>query len=388
MKFKNYDDYKTKRDSLIAKAETLLASADKAGYEAKVKEVNDLDTEFENFRTEQANLNALKDKASKMPAGLENMKGTEKMEITKEIVDVISTKEYRDAYLKSLQGKELSSIENAAITGGNNLIPTHTMNRIIGVLEKNPILERIEMTFIPSNVSYPVENAADDASWVPMATESVDSEDDYSEISLGAHKLIKTIEIDADVEAMSIDAFEDWLVIRLANKINKACDASVFNGSGKNEPTGILAAGSIAEDNKGTYESAGLNYSKLVEILGTLPSAYSNDATFAINRKTFFGEVLGITTDEGQKVVVQDAQSPAKYNVLGYPVVCDDNVPEGTIILGDFFSYKFNFAKSPEVKSDGSVGFRRGSTVYRALALGDGKVGDPNAFVVYTKAEV
>lgn len=387
MKFKNYEDYKAKRDSLLKEAENCLNSADKAGYDAKVKEVNDLDTEFENFRTEQANLNALKDKAPKMPATLENMKGTENMETPKDIVDIIATNEYRNAYLKNLQGKELSSLENAAISGGNNLIPTQTMNRIIGVLEKNPILARIEMTYIPSNVSYPVENAADDASWLSMNSDSSDSEDDYGDISLGAHKLIKTIEIDADVEAMSIDAFENWLVIRLANKIEKACDASVFNGSGKGEPTGILNEGSVADENIGTYDATGLTYAKLVEILGALPSAYSNTATFAMNRKTFYGGVLGIVSDGGQKVVVQDAQSPAKYNILGYPVVCDDNVPVGTIILGDFFCYKFNFAKSPEVKSDGSVGFRRGSVVYRALALGDGKVGAPTAFVVYTQAE-
>lgn len=387
MKFENYEQYKTMRNSLIAEAEALLKKADMDGYNAKFKEVEQLDADFENFRTEQANLNALKDKGAILPSSLENMKGNERMEKNKDITDIIATKEYRNAYLKNLQGKELSTLENTAIIGGNNLIPTHTMNRIIGVLEKNPILARIEMTQIPSNVSYPVENAAEDASWLPMSSNSVDSEDEYGEISLGAHKLIKTIEIDADVKAMSIDAFENWLVVRLANKINKACDAAVFNGSGNGEPTGILNKGSVSNENMGTYDVTGLTYAKLVEILGSLPSAYSNTATFAINRKTFYSSVLGIVTEDGQKVVVQDAQSPAKYNILGYPVVCDDNVPLGTIILGDFFCYKFNFAKSPEVKSDDSVGFRRGSTVYRALALGDGKVGDPNAFVVYTPAE-
>ena len=35
--------------------------------------------------------------------------------------------------------------------------------------------------------------------------------------------------------------------------------------------------------------------------------------------------------------------------------------------------YKFNFAKAPVVDRDESVAFRTGSTVYRAMALADGK---------------
>ena len=88
----------------------------------------------------------------------------------------------------------------------------------------------------------------------------------------------------------------------------------------------------------------------------------------------------------GNRVVVADAQSPAKFNVLGFPVIVDDNMAEDTIVFGDFKAYKFNFAADPTVESDASVGFRSGSVVYRAMALADGKLADKTALCKYTRA--
>ena len=103
-------------------------------------------------------------------------------------------------------------------------------------------------------------------------------------------------------------------------------------------------------------------------------------------RKLFFTDVIGIEDQAGQPVVHADVESPAKYNILGYKVVLDDNIPADTILFGDFKAYKMNIAKAPNIKSDDSVAFRSGSRVYRALALADGKLAMSSAFVRYTRA--
>ena len=122
--------------------------------------------------------------------------------------------EYREAYLLNLQGRELTAEQRTAVNG-SAAIPTQTLNQIFRYLEDSPILSRIDMTHIPGNVVLPVESAAAEASWVAMATASTDSADAVTSISLGAHKLIKTLEINAAVEAMAISAFEAWLVAKL-----------------------------------------------------------------------------------------------------------------------------------------------------------------------------
>ena len=294
----------------------------------------------------------------------------------------VGSAEYREAYLLNLQGRELTAEQRAAVSA-SAAIPTQTLNRIEAYLEESPILSRVDMTYIPGNVTIPVEGTNADASWVAMGTAATDSADSIASISLAAYKLIKTVEITADVEAMAIDAFETWLVGALAAKIEKALDAAVFNGTGTNQATGICTTISSAT---GTFTKAKAKYSDLIAIIASLPSGPARNATFVMRRKLFFTDVLGIETPSGEPICHTDLESPAKYNILGYPVILDDNVPADTMLFGDLKAYKLNIAKAPQVTSDDSVAFRSGSRVYRAMALADGKLATSSSFVKYTRA--
>lgn len=292
------------------------------------------------------------------------------------------TAEYREAYLLNLQGRELNAEQRAAVSAAG-AIPTHTLNQIVSYLEDSPILSRIDLTYIPGNVSIPVEADNADASWVAMGTAATDSADSITTISLAAYKLIKTVEITADIEAMAIDAFESWLVNALAVKIEKALDKAVFTGTGSGQATGILTTISTAT---GTFTKAKATYADLVNIIAALPSGPAKNAIFAMPRTLFFTDVIGIVDEQGQPVVHADVESPAKYNILGYQVVLDDNITTDNILFGDFKAYKMNIAKAPQVTSDDSVAFRTGSRVYRAMALADGKLAVSSAFVRFNRA--
>lgn len=292
------------------------------------------------------------------------------------------SKEYRTAWLKNLQGRELNVEERAAVTASAT-IPTETMNMIVHRLELVPMIAAVDTTFIPGNVTYPAEGTVNAANWVEMATAATDSADTLEAVTLAAYKLIKTVEITADVRAMAVPAFEQWLVSRLANKIEVALDNAILQGDGSNKATGILHTGVIS--NTGTWTGTGMTYDDLLKIIAALPTQYHPGATFVTTRSVFFGSILGMKTDGGDKVVVADAQAPAKFNILGYPVIVDDNCKADTVIFGDLKAYKLNFASPIEVQSDDSVAFRTGSTVYRAMCLADGKVVDKNAFTVFTK---
>ena len=294
----------------------------------------------------------------------------------------VGSAEYREAYLLNLQGRELTAEQRAAVSA-SAAIPTQTLNRIEAYMEESPILSRVDMTYIPGNVTIPVEGTNADASWVAMGTAATDSADSITSISLAAYKLIKTVEITADVEAMAIDAFETWLVGALAEKIEKALDAAVINGTGTNQATGICTT---ISESTGTFTKAKAKYSDLIAIIAALPSGPARNATFVMRRALFFTDVLGIETQSGGPICHTDLESPAKYNILGYPVILDDNVPADTILFGDLKAYKLNIAKAPQVTSDDSVAFRSGSRVYRAMALADGKLATSSSFVKYTRA--
>ena len=358
------------------------------------EEIENDDADIDALETEVRNLNVRKEELHTM----ETRRKEKIMEIRSGMGEVIrtfeeekklnrtfapDTIEYRDAYLKNLQGKTLNAEERAAVSA-TAAIPTETMNMIIGRLEMVPLLSAVDMTYIPGNVTYPVEGTVNDASWVAMGTAATDSADTITSISLSAYKLIKTIEITADVAAMAISAFQNWLVSRLSNKIQFAIDKAILTGTGSNQATGILKSGEVT--NTGTYTKTAMKYGDLMKIIAALPTKYLPGASFIMPRAVFYGEVLGLEDTTGNRVVVADAQASAKFNILGYPVIVDDNCSADTVIFGDLKEYKFNFAKAVEVKSDESVAFRTGSTVYRAMCLADGKIADKNAFAVFTKA--
>ena len=278
----------------------------------------------------------------------------------------IDSAEYREAYLLGLQGRELTTEQRAAVNGAA-AIPTQTMNKIVGKLELTPIIAAVDVTYIPGNVSIPVEGTVAGASWVAMGTAATDSADDLAPVTLSAFKLIKTVEITADVAAMAIDAFENWLVARLANKIQKAVAAGIMTGSGSAQATGLSSRNA-----DGTYTKV-ITFSDVMKIIAALPTEYAAGASFVMSRASFYGNVLNIQDSSKHPIVVADAQAPAKFNILGYPVILED--ASGTdIYFGDLKeAYKFNFAKAPTVDRDESVAFRSGSTVYRAMALCDGK---------------
>lgn len=348
-----------------------------------------LETEVETLTAERTRLlnevNARQKLRSKVATGtisgapIERTKGGNPVN-TERFSD--ASPEFREAFLLNLQGRTLTTEQRAAVSA-SAAIPTQTLNKIVGYLEASPILSRVNMTYIPGNVTIPVEGSNADAAWVAMGTAATDSADTITNVSLSAYKLIKTVEITADIEAMAIDAFESWLVSSLGRKMEKALDAAVFNGTGSNQATGICKT---LETATGTFTEAKATYADIINIISSLDSEAAKDAVFAMPRKLFFTDVLGIVDTTGQPICHVDLESPAKYNILGYPVVTDDNVPTDNMLFGDFSMYALNIAKAPTVTSDDSVAFRTGSRVYRAMALADGKLVLSKAFVRFTRA--
>ena len=300
--------------------------------------------------------------------------------------NVIGSEEYRTAFLRGLQGKPLSDIEKRAMTTATAsvgaVVPTLTMNKIVEKLEQQGVIYPLVFSFaIPSNVKIPVEGETEDFSWVDEGVAGKDSDDTIGEVSLTAMELIKNIEITAHLEAMSIDAFEAFIVAMLARKARKAIDYAIINGSGVKQGLGILTA---LADEITTIAGSAWAYDDIIDLKRALKSGYYQNARFVMSSTTL-GMVEKIKDDNGNPIFKEESDKNVSY-LSGKPVVVYDNVPDGTIIFGDFEYYYFNFVKAFEVAKDTSVGFKSARTCYRALALCDGKPALNEAFVVKKKS--
>lgn len=293
--------------------------------------------------------------------------------------------EYRDAYLKNLMGKDLNVEERAALTAAADIIPTELVNQIYGRLEDNPLYAELNVMRFPGYVQIPYAKTVNEASWKTIGAASTDSGDEVDSISLSMYKLIKTIEITADIQAAAIPVFQSWLVDTLARKMIAAICAAVLNGTGSGQPTGVI--GGL------TPVASSVTYDNILAAMAAVPGAYHRDAIFVMSSATFFNKVMTLKDDQKRPLVVQGVAGVDRapiYTLLGHRVILEESADTASydnIVFGNFREgYAFNFAKDVAIESDGSVEFRKGSVVYRAMALCDGKPVISDAFAAISVA--
>ena len=297
-----------------------------------------------------------------------------------ERADVLNTVEYRSAFFKKLQGKELTDDEQRSITSatssGGAAIPTMTMDSIIGQLKETaPMLSLITVLNIPELISLPKENVVNDASWVAEDADSTNSDDSLTNITLSAYKLIRTVKVTAHLQAMSVSAFEEWVVNTITKKMRAALDKAVFAGTGNvgNQPTGLDGQSWDSNNSVEVASSATISYDNLVDVEALVDEDYINNAVWVMNRKTL-AQIMKIKDDNKRPVFERAIEDGFRGYIIGIPVKLDKNVQDGEAYLGDFAAgYVMNFAKPIELASSKEAGFMSGATVYRGLALVDGK---------------
>lgn len=302
---------------------------------------------------------------------------------------VLASAEYRSAFFKHLQGKSLTDVEQRTLTTAGNsaggAVPTQTLNQIIDKLQQTSALYNfITVSFVPGNLSLVVANAKNAANWKAEGNEGTPGDDTVAAITLSGYELIKLVEISAAASAMTIDAFEAYISAEIGRQLAVAIENAIVNGDGSGQPTGLLLGIAWGPSNTVAYGST-VGYDELVDALALLPTSYHNNAIFVMNRKSLFGGLRKIKASDGQPIFTYNAQDRTAMTILGYPVVLDDYVADDTILLGDFSKYYFNFSQAPTIETSREAGFKSGKTVYRGLAIADGKPALAEAFVKIIK---
>ena len=311
-----------------------------------------------------------------------------------ECTEILATAEYRSAFFKRLQGRSLAEEEQRAMTSASAsagaAIPTVTMDKIFGQLkESNTLLGLITLENIEDLTSFPVENVVNDAAWVAEGTDSTPSNDSLKAIALAAYTLIKTIKITAQVKRMAINKFEDWIVDALTRKLRAACDKAVISGTGSNQPTGLDAQTWNTENSVTVASGATVTYDNIVDLEALVGEGFIPNAVWVFNRK-MKATVLKLKDDQKRPIFERAVEDGFVGTLLGYPVRLDANVKDGEMYFGDWKSgYVMNFAQPITIESSAEAGFMSGSTVYRGMALVDGKpTGVKNALVKLVQATV
>src|SRR5690606_2885974 len=114
--------------------------------------------------------------------------------------EILSTPEYRSAYLKRLQGKPLTEVEERAWTtaagSAGAAVPARSWNMSIDKLRQSSALcPRINVSYVPRNLPLVVADAKNAAAWKAEGSDGTPADDTVVEVNLTGYELIKLVEI-------------------------------------------------------------------------------------------------------------------------------------------------------------------------------------------------
>lgn len=351
-----------------------------ADLDAITKELRDIDEEYTNLEKRKSTIEGI-------TLGAVPVAEIPNPVTARAADDFDQEKEYRSAWLKNVRGIDLNENEKRALTTGSSsagaMVPTVTQNKIIEkVSQYCPLLDKIDLLRVPGGVKVPAEGTtADAAVHTEGATITADS-DTFSSVSLSAYEVTKLVTISKSVEKMAIDAFESWLVNKIARKIAEKIGKLIIFGSGTNEAQGINAITWGATNSVTVAKSASLTSANVQGVVALLNGGYDNGAEWLVSKSTFFTDFHPLMNNSKDNIVTEDN---GVYRIMGYPVTFDDRVTAHEAFLGNLYrGYLGNMPEDITVTSQFVA--RENAYDFFGCAMFDGKVQATEAFVKIVKA--
>lgn len=293
----------------------------------------------------------------------------------------IDTLEYRNAWVKSISGRDMSVEERAALTSAGAVIPTMTVNAVWDKLIKPAeLLSRIDVSQFPNYVRFPKATTVNGATGQAVGGTITESSDVVSYTDLTPFEYVKLLTVGADIEHMAIGALHDWIVDNLVGSIRYAINADVLTGAGTAGCKGITAT--VSASATALPAAASLAKKDILAIMAALGANYHQGAIWIMTPSMFYSEIMPMTSLNDY--VINDGFAR---KLFGHDVVLMSEAlvsSKETIFFGDPKAYKLNIFKALEVKP-----FETATTTniqWRGATMADGELIDANAFVRFARA--
>ena len=321
--------------------------------------------------------------------------------------DIFASAEYRSAFFKSLLGQKLTDVEaktfNKAMeivelerradafnttTDSAAVLPTTTLNEVIKKARTmGGLIAHCRNFNIPTNISVPIGTPSSKAQW-HVEGQAVESENvTTASVTFAGYEIIKIFSMSAAVRKMSISAFEAYIIDELTNCVMETIADALVNGTGSDQGTGILPGITWDASNSFTFAVNGTpGYKDFTKMLAMLKRGYGAGAKFAMSNATLYNRVYSLVDGNGRPIFITDPKTEEIGFILGKPVVVDDNIPDDTILLGNFNYMGYNIPQGIMIEVSRESSFKRGLIDYRALAIADTKPLVSEAFVKLSRA--
>ena len=352
-------------------ADGMLSEEDTATYDKMEQDVMNLGKEIERLER-QAAIDAELSKATSTPlTGKPGAKmGKDETEKTGRASD-----EYKGSFWNAMRVKApmpsvLNALQEGTDSEGGYLVPDEFERTLVEALEEENVFRTLAHVIKTSSGDrkIPVVASKGSASWVDEEGAYQESDDAFSQVSIGAYKLGTMIKVSEELLADSVFDLEAYISKEFARRIGAREEESFFNGDGKGKPLGILAAAGGAEVGVTAASATAITADEVIDLFYSLKAPYRKNAVWLLNDATV-KQIRKLKDTTGQYLWQPSLVAGTPDTILGRPVKTSAFMPTAaagakTIAFGDFKYYWIadrqgrTFKKLSELfAATGQVGF-------------------------------
>lgn len=242
--------------------------------------------------------------------------------------------EYRTAFMNFICRNVPISAELREATNtvdASAVIPKTIVNEIVKKLESyGNIFAKVRKLNVQGGVSIPILDLKPTAKWIDETTASEDQKlQAKSSITFSYFGVECKLAQSLLVNITTLDVFQNEFINLATEAIVKAVEIAIFNGTGTNQPLGIIKDSRVK--NVVTLSTADFGtWEGWHKVKGQIKKAYRNGC-FVMNQSTFDGNIDGMVDKNGQPIarVNYGIDSEEKYRFMGKEVetVEDDILP-------------------------------------------------------------
>lgn len=352
-------------------ADGMLSEEDTATYDKMEQDVMNLGKEIERLER-QATIDAELSKATSTPlTGKPGAKmGKDEKEKTGRASDEYKCSFWNAMRVKAPMPSVLNALQEGTDSEGGYLVPDEFERTLVEALEEENVFRTLAHVIRTSSGDrkIPVVASKGSASWVDEEGAYQESDDAFSQVSIGAYKLGTMIKVSEELLADSVFDLEAYISKEFARRIGSREEESFFNGDGKGKPLGILAAAGGAEVGVTAASATAITADEVIDLFYSLKAPYRKNAVWLLNDATV-KQIRKLKDSTGQYLWQPSLVAGNPDTILGRPVKTSAFMPTAaagakTIAFGDFKYYWIadrqgrTFKKLSELfAATGQVGF-------------------------------
>ncbi len=361
----------------------LLAAADVAAYEKMEAEVVNLGKEIDRLER-QAALDAelakpLSEPLTGKPAAA---RGEEK--------PGRASAEYRRSFWNVMRSKMpgmevLNALQVGTDSEGGYLVPDEFERTLVEALEEQNIFRSLAHVIQTSSGDrkIPVVASKGTASWVDEEGTIPESDDAFSQVSIGAYKLGTMIKVSEELLADSVFDLESYISREFARRIGNKEEEAFFTGDGSGKPLGVLAATGGAQTGVTAASATAITADELMDLYYSLRAPYRKSSVFLMNDSTVKA-VRKLKDANGQYLWQPSLSAGTPDTLMGRPVYTSAYMPALAagakgVLFGDLSYYWVSDRQGRSFKRLGELYAPTGQVGFLATQRVDGRLILPEA---------